>query len=91
MISCFQQALYPDRPTATVHIDVRSKLDTVDFRNICHDLMPNGEAADIVASKAAKLRGKKVTKPFPYVDLKNFVPIWAAGKVAEDKSYSETP
>eukprot|EP00973_Karenia_brevis_P037797 5213921-Karenia_brevis.AAC.1 len=28
MISCFQQALYPDRPAATVHIDVRSKLDT---------------------------------------------------------------
>ena len=67
------------KPTeARVHVDTRGELATETLAELDFALLLDGQATDALASKAAGVRKRGITKPFPFVDLHDFLPPWCA-------------
>ena len=64
-----------------VHVDLPTKLREVSFEGLHAMCLPDAEASDMLATKAAALLEKGVAQPFVEMDIGIFLPPWAANKV----------
>ena len=67
-----------DKEDIKVHVDQGSALKLISFAALPSECRPRGDAVDWLASECAKLRKREVLRPFPYADLRKWVPAYAA-------------
>ena len=65
-----------------VHIDVSAKLSDINLEGLEFGVMPDGAAVDDFATKVAASKKKGIARPFPFVDLHDFLPHWARSEGA---------
>ena len=65
-----------------VHIDVYAKLGEINLDGLEFEVMPDGAAVGDFATKVAASKKKGIARPFPFVDLHDFLPHWARSEGA---------
>ena len=71
-----------------MHIDVAESLKAVSLEYLPLEVLPSGLLVDKLASEVARLKNKKISKPFVMVDLRDYLPFWCEelGSRSEDAS-----
>ena len=67
-----------DKEDIKVHVDQGPALKLISFAALPSECRPRGDAVDWLASECAKLRKREVLRPFPFADLRKWVPAYAA-------------
>ncbi len=62
---------------AKVHVDLNAKMPTVVLKGLATKCYPETEPTDLLATWVEKAKKKNIKAPFPFIELRRFLPDWA--------------
>jgi hypothetical protein len=64
------------RKPVVQHIDMQPKLKASTLEGLAHEVLPRSKEVDELGSELKRLKDSGVGSPFPFVELKRFMPPW---------------
>ena len=64
------------RKPVVQHIDMQPKLKASTLEGLAHEVLPRSEVVDELGSELKLPKDSGVASPFPFVELKRFMPPW---------------
>jgi hypothetical protein len=72
------------------HLKVSEELPRLTLKGLHPTLWPKGAAGDELLQQVEKQKERSVAKPFPYVDLRHYLPTWCAEGRKQDEEDTDT-
>ena len=62
---------------AKIHVDLNAKMPLVVLKGLATKCYPETEPTDFLATLVEKAKKKSIRAPFPFIELRRFLPDWA--------------